>query len=297
MSRSAHTLLAESQSWSAGADPYRPGFVLDVDDLDAYLLGIRGQDAAAEPLYENARQTAVEALNRYDPALKGQGENYLTRLDQEQIIDSVQIALGASKVRQRRAQEGEVDIREALLRILKRDGKDHDQTGAALSSLGFAMLGEGRYEDAESLTRAALDIYHAVGLRDETPRVVATLQQLAQSLEGEKKTDEAQKIDDQIDGLVALWDPAPREAVMNETPRLKRLIVSGQAVQAADLAGRKLERERARSGDDSQATAVVRGYLASALAKSGAAPRRWPTSRPRSRSSPRPAGRRTATTV
>jgi CHAT domain-containing protein len=269
LSRSAHALLAESQSWSAAADPYRPGYVVNVDNIDAYLLGIRNRYPEAEGLYENARETSVEALNRYDPALKGQGENYLTRLDQEQLIDSMQVAVGAAKVELGRAQEGEIDIREALLRILKRDGRDHDRAGAALSSLGFAMLGEGRYEDAENLTRAALEIYRAVGLRDETPRVVGNLQQLAQSLEGEKKTDEAQTIYDQIDGLVAQWDPAPREAVMNETPRLKKLIASGKAAEAAELAGRKLERERARSGDDSQATAVVRGYLASALAKSG----------------------------
>ena len=103
------------------------------------------------------------------------------------------------KVEEGRAPEGEVDIREALLRVLKRNGKYHELTGRTVSALGAALLGEGRYEDAERLTRATLDIYHHLGFRDDSPRVVSNLQQLAQSLEGRKKTDAAQAIDDQID--------------------------------------------------------------------------------------------------
>jgi CHAT domain-containing protein len=269
LSRSGHALLAETQSWSAKSDPFRPGYRLAVDDLDATLQQIRNQYGEAERLFEDAAQAASGALARYDPALASQGENYPTREDHEQAVDGFQVSAGAMKVQLGRAQDGEVDIREGLLGILKRNGKNNERTGAAVSTLGFAMLGEGRYEDAERLIRATLAIYRTVGLRDETPRVVGNLQQLAQSLEGEKKADEAQTIYDQIDRLVAGWDPVPREAVMNETPRLKRLIETGKADEAVELATRKLARERARSGDDSQATAVVRGYLASALAKSG----------------------------
>jgi CHAT domain-containing protein len=92
---------------------------------------------------------------------------------------------------------------------------------------------------------------------------------LARILDARNLPGEAQAIYDQIDRLVAGWVPARREAVVNETPRLKQLIASGKASEAVELAKKKLERERARSGDNSTATAVVRGYLASALAKAG----------------------------
>ena len=269
LDREIRALLAESRSWTVNVEPFRAQYQEDVDDLDANLDVIRNRYADAEAVYVRAGQLAAAALDRYDPALQSEGENFPTRQDYVSGIDRFQVAVGAMKVEEGRAQEGEVDIREALLRVLKRDGKYHEQTGRTVSALGSAMLGEGRYEDAERLTRATLDIYRNLGFRDDARRVVGNLQQLAQSLEGQKKTDEAQTIDDQIERLVAGWDPVPREAVMNETPRLKKLIVTGKAAEAAELAARKLERERARSGDDSQATAVVRGYLASALAKSG----------------------------
>jgi len=269
LDREIRALLAESQTWSVNNEPFRPIYQEEADSLDGYLHVIRNQYAEAERLFSHARQAGQDALDRYDPAVQSEGENYPTRQDYLSGIDGYQIAVGSMKVEEGRAPEGEIDIREALLRVLKRDGKFHEQTGRAVSALGTAMLGEGRYEDAERLTRATLDIYHHLGFRDDSPRVVGNLQQLAQSLEGQKKTGEAQTIEDQIDRLVAGWDPVPREAVMNETPRLKKLIATGKAAEAAELATRKLERERARSGDDSQATAVVRGYLASALAKSG----------------------------
>jgi hypothetical protein len=173
------------------------------------------------------------------------------------------------KVQQGRALEGEVDIREALLRRLQRDGKYHWTTGVAVAALATAIMGQGRYVEAERLSHAALDIFRSVGFPDDAPRVVGNLQRLARILDARNLPSEAQAIYDQIDGLVAGWEPARREVVINETPRLKQLIATGKASQAVELAKKKLERERARSGDNSPATAVVRRFLASALAKAG----------------------------
>jgi CHAT domain-containing protein len=172
-------------------------------------------------------------------------------------------------VLQGRALEGEVDARQVLLHRLQRIGKYHEETGIAVAALAQALSGEGRNEDAEKLTRAALEIYHSVGLPDDSGRIVFNLQRLAHILDDRNQPDQAQKIYDQIDRLVAGWEPARREPVVNEAPRIKQLIATGRAAAAVDLASRKLDRERARSGDNSTATAVVRGYLASALAKAG----------------------------
>ena len=269
LDRNLHALLAESQSWSASSDPSRGTYQAAVIHLDGYLREVRNQFADAEATYRHGREAQAESLDRYEEAAKLGGKDFPFREQYERGLDFFQLAEGRMKVQQGRAQEGEVDVREVLLRRLQRVGKYHEETGQAVSYLAAALMGEGRYEDAERLTRATLEIYHAIGFHDDELRVVFNLQQLAQILDARNLPDQAQAIYDQVDRLVAGWEPGRREAFVNETPRIKLLIGTGKAAEAVELASRKLARERARSGDNSEATAVVRGYLASALAKAG----------------------------
>ena len=264
-----HSLLAASRTWSAGYDPFRAIFQAEVDRIDAHLRESRNQFVEAEAIYHHAGDAMRAALDRYDEAVKIEGKNFAFRDDLERPVDEFQISQGLMKIQQGRAVEAEVDIRGALLRRLQRLGKYHEETGLAVSRLALAMMAQGRYDDADRLTRAALDIYRTVGFREDTPRFVFNLQQLAQILDARNLPDQAQAIYDRIDRLVANWEPTRREAAVNETPRIKLLIGTGKTAEAVQLATKKLERERARSGDNSPSTAVVRGYLASALAKAG----------------------------
>jgi CHAT domain-containing protein/tetratricopeptide (TPR) repeat protein len=268
--RNIHGLLVQSRSWAAATtDPFRPGYQSSVDDVDGYLYELKSRYAEAEAVYGHGRQAQTESLSHYDEQVNLEGVDYPPREELERFVDVFQLNEARMKVLQGRALEGEVDAREVLLRRLQRLGKYHEETGAAVAVLAQALEGEGRDEDAEKLTQAALDIFRSVGLPDDSARIIGNLQRLAHILDDRNLPDEAQKIYDQIDRLVAGWDPARREAVVNEAPRLKQLIRTGRAGAAVDLASRKLDRERARSGDNSPATAVVRGYLASALAKAG----------------------------
>ncbi len=268
--RNIHGLLAQSRSWAAATtDAFRSGYQSSVDDLDGYLHELKSQYAEAEAVYRHGRQAQIDSLNHYDEQIGLEGGDFPSREEFERFMDTFQLNEARMKVEQGRALEGEVDAREVLLRRLQRLGKDNEATGIAVAVLAQALDGEGRGEDAEKLTRAALDIYRGTGLPDDSARVIANLQRLAHILDDRNQPDQAQKIYDQIDRLVAGWEPARREAVVNEAPRIKQLIATGRAAAAVDLASRKLDRERARSGDNSPATAVVRGYLASALAKAG----------------------------
>jgi CHAT domain-containing protein len=270
ISRTLHGLLAESRAWSAASDVFRPQYQANVDDIDAYLQELRNRFSDAETSYGRARNGMQALLDRYDEAVASQGNNLL-REDIERAVDAYQLGVGRMKVEQGRAVEGEVDIREVLLRRLERLGKYHEETGTAVYALAGAMMGEGRYEEAEKLIRAVLDIYQNIGFRDDIARVVTNLQRLAQILDALNRPKEAEALYDRIDSLVAGWEPSLREQAMLETPRIKQLIGTGKAADAVELATRKLARERARSGDNSSTTAVVRGYLASALAKAGRA--------------------------
>jgi CHAT domain-containing protein len=268
--RNIHGLLTQSRSWAAATtDPFRPGYQASVDDLDGYLYELRSQYAEAEAAYRHGRQAQIDALSSYDEQVKLEGGNYPPREELERFADASQLNEARMKVQQGRALEGEVDAREILLHRLQRLGKYHEETGIAVAVLAQALEGEGRSEEAEQLTRAVLDIYHTVGMPEDAARIVGNLQRLAHILDDRNLPDQAQPIYDRIDRLVAGWSPARREAVVNETPRIKQLIATGRAGAAVDLASRKLERERARSGESSPATAVVRGYLACALAKAG----------------------------
>jgi CHAT domain-containing protein len=268
--RNIHGLLVQSRSWQAAStDPFRAGYQSSVDDVDGYLYELKSRYAEAEAVYHHGREAQIDALNRYDEQVKVEGGDFPPREEFERFIDSFQLNEARMKVLEGRALEGEVDAREVLLRRLQRLGKYHEETGLAVAVLSQALDGEGRNEDAEKLTRATLDIYRSVGLPDDAARVIGNMQHLAHILDDRNQPDQAQKIYDQIDRLVAGWDAPRREAVVNETPRIKQLIATGRAAAAVDLASRKLDRERARSGDNSPATAVVRGYLASALAKAG----------------------------
>jgi CHAT domain-containing protein len=269
LARNLHALLAESQSWPASNDPYRATYQAEVVRVDGYLRELRNQFADAQAIYQRGREAQAESLERYEEAAKLGGKDFPFREDYERGLEFFQLAEGRMKVQQGRAQEGEVDVREVLLRRLQRVGKYHEETGQAVSALAVAMMGEGRYEDAERLTRATLEIYRTIGFHDDVLRVVFNLQQLGQILEARNLPDQAQAIYDQVDRLVAGWELARRESFVNETPRIKLLIATGKAAVAVELASRKLARERARSGENSEATAVVRGYLASALAKAG----------------------------
>jgi CHAT domain-containing protein/tetratricopeptide (TPR) repeat protein len=269
LDRSLHGLLAESRSWSGpDVEPFRSQYQSSADDIDGYLLELRNRYAEAEAIYRRARQEIQGLLDHYAEAVASQGAN-LPREDIERTVDAYQLLEGRMKVEQGRAVEGEVDIREVLIRRLQRLGKYHEETGTAVYALAGAMIGEGRYEDAEKLVRAVLEILQTIGFRDDTARVVANLQRLAQILDALNRPKEAEALYDRIDSLVAGWEPSLREQAMLETTRIKQLISAGKAAEAVALATRKLARERARSGDNSQTTAVARGYLASALAKAG----------------------------
>jgi CHAT domain-containing protein/tetratricopeptide (TPR) repeat protein len=269
LDRTVHALLAESRAWSeADVGPFRYQYQADVDDSDGYLLQLRNRYAEAEAAYHRARGQMQDLLDRSNEAVNHEGINFPVE-DVQRAVENYQLAEARMKVQGGRPLEGEVDIREVLLRRLQRLGKYHEETGIAVSSLSSALIGEGRYDDAERMVRVVLDIYKTVGFRDDIPRVVFNLQLLAQVLDARNQTSQAQEVYDRIDALVAGWEPSRREVVQLEVPRLKQLIATGRAAEAVALASKKLERERARSGDNSPATAVVRGYLASALAKAG----------------------------
>src|SRR5215472_16105003 len=132
--RTLHALLAESRSWGAAADPFRTQFQANTDDIDGYLLELKNRYADAEALYRRSRVGMQTLVDRYDDAIRVEGVNLL-REDIERSVDNYQLLQARMKIEQGRAVEGEVDIREVLLRRLQRLGKYHEETAAAVYGL------------------------------------------------------------------------------------------------------------------------------------------------------------------
>jgi CHAT domain-containing protein/tetratricopeptide (TPR) repeat protein len=266
--RSMRGLLAESQGWP-NVDVFRPQFVSNVHMAEGYLLEQRGRHAEAEAIYRASATEMQDALARYEAALKSQGKFFPFRQEYETAIDFLKFSEARSKIVQGRSAEAEIDVREMLLRRLQRLGRNHEDVGAAVSALASVMIAEGRLDEAERLTRISSEIFAAAGFPSDSPRAVANQQLLAQVLDLLHRPDESAKVYDGIDRATAKWLPAMREAAVNETSRIVLLVNTGKTDEAIALATQKRDRERARSGEGSVASGVIRGYLGAALAKAG----------------------------
>jgi tetratricopeptide (TPR) repeat protein len=89
----------------------------------------------------------------------------------QQILNTAARDLaGAARVkaRQGRLSEAEADARRALLDILKAVGKYHPATASFVVGLAAVLVEQGRYPEAEQLTREALGIQRALGVGDDT---------------------------------------------------------------------------------------------------------------------------------
>ena len=82
----------------------------------------------------------------------------------EQAIDVVIAAQGRMKARQGRIAEGEADVRRALLSRLKATGKYNLSTARYIGYLANLLVEQGRFAEAEQLTRTQLEIQQTLGV-------------------------------------------------------------------------------------------------------------------------------------
>ena len=94
-------------------------------------------------------------------------ENAPTRSTILQSIDAAIAGQARMKARLGRLAEAEVDARRALLSRLQNTGKYNSGTARYVMNLADILVEEGRYEEAEQLTRVAVDINRTVGLADD----------------------------------------------------------------------------------------------------------------------------------
>jgi CHAT domain-containing protein len=251
-------------NWRKSYEIYGRAWEADADEGKALILEARGQYKEAEAALvrgEAFRRAQIQDLPRYDfPPPR------------EQVIHAAardRAALARVKARQGRLSEAEADARRALLEVLNTRGKYHPVTVGFINGLTMVLVEQGRYPEAEQLTRAALDIQRTLGIGDDTQTGAMLLSQLGGILNLQRKLREAAAVYAELDKAIANWEPQRREEVQLKGARIYSLYATGQIAEGLAAAQALLAREIKRVGDKHFDTAAARGVLAVGYMRSG----------------------------
>jgi len=250
--------------WRDNYQKFGQNWEAEVEFNRAVVFEARGQFREAEASYhimEQRKRAGMQAVLAL--------ENAPTRSTILQSIDAAVAGQARMKARLGRLAEAEVDSRRALLSRLQDTGKYNSTTARYVMNLADILVEEGRYEEAEQLTRVAVDINRTVGLADDSQATVTPLAHLAGILRLERKNEEANTIFNQIDAAVAKWDPQRRQAFELNPSRILSLYTSGQVDAGIAAAEQLVKRQVQRVGENHFDAASAHGTLAIGLMRAG----------------------------
>ncbi len=165
--------------------------------------------------------------------------------------------------------EAEGVAREALSRMLRRVGRYHAQTGAALRILTSIVYRQGRYRDAEKLAAATIDVYQKSEADELSQFLIATRGLLGSALAGQELWPRAlAEFERNADSIRKDSSLAGRYRLGNMDWGLA-LIKTHQATKAVAMLDALTKSNSERLGEAADVTAQTRGVLAVALAASG----------------------------
>jgi CHAT domain-containing protein/tetratricopeptide (TPR) repeat protein len=232
----------------------------EVKTGEAALDEAHGRYSDAEVAYARAHELRLESI-----ALRDTFPAPPPKAQLQYSADDLLASLGRAKARQGRMAEGEIDVRRALLNRLETTGKYQVQTAKFLGYLANLLIEQGRYAEAEQLTRNQIDIFSSLGVAKDAQFVATALSQLASVLTLQGRWDAAIATYKQLDAAVRDWDATRRDAVSLNTGHIAALYKSGDMTGGIDAAERFLALQNVRFGDQHFQTALARGMLASGL--------------------------------
>jgi CHAT domain-containing protein len=267
--RKSMTMLQEARTsglpgWRTNYNIKGRSWESDVESTRAIVLEARGQFREAEAAYAKGREFRLASIPDMIAIPHGPPESQLRG-----ALDADLLNVGRMKAKQGRLAEAEVDVRSALQSRLKAQGKYNPQTTGYVRGLANILVEEGRYEEAEKLTRTALDINRTLNIGDDTQNSAQTLAQLGAILTFQRKLREAAAVYTELDKAIAKWEPGRREVLELNGSRIAAMFASGQTQAGLDAAQALLKREIARVGEKHFDTASARGILAAGLMRAG----------------------------
>ena len=251
-------------NWRKAYAVYGNSWESDADAARALIFEARGQYREAEAAYQRAESFRRASLKNLD--------DFDYPPPPEQVLhaaDSSLLSIARAKAKQGRLSEAEADARRALLGVLKNQGKYNPQTPKFIVGLAGILVEQGRYENAEKLTRSALDIQRTLGIGDDTPASANILSQLGGVLTLQRKSKEAVEAYAQLDKAIAKWEPQRRDVFLLNGSRIAALYASGQIEAGISAAQELVKRQTTRTGENHFDTASARGTLAIGYARAG----------------------------
>lgn len=236
----------------------------DVEGIRALVFEARGQFREAEAAYAKAREWKLAWMTDAKATEHAPPEGQIRGAANGDLLN-----IGRMKAKQDRLAEAEVDVRNALQSQLKAVGKYNPRTTQFVMGLANILIEEGRYEEAEKLTRTALDISRALNIGDDAQSSAQMLAQLGAILTFQRKLDEAASVYAELDKAIAKWEPRRREVLELNGSRINAMFASGQIQAGLEAAQALLKREIARVGEKHFDTASARGILAVGLMRVG----------------------------
>ena len=247
---------------TAGIDNLPPvmktNFQAVQEDSRARLLEARGLYREAELAYlksSELNQNVLDNLSHW-PGNRPPAEGYITSRD------SAFSSTGLNQARQGRFVEAEINVRRALMGEIQAFGRYGGITPNMIGNLSYVVMQQGRYKDAERLSRIQVQTYIDLGNAPDSATIVRSNVNLAHILVLQQNWDEAASLYRILEKSVAGWDAKRSAAVLQNSDRISILYRSGRVDEGIAAAQAVVERKTATFGNDHLETAFARGQLA-----------------------------------
>ena len=263
--RQSRSLIQEARGWSTYAGYRGAMWNADIETAAARLFEARGQFREAEASHRRAegfRREALRLVHTYESLPPAPDAL-------QQLIDNTIALQGLMKARQGRTAEGEADVRRALLSRLGATGQYNLRTANYIGYLANLLIEQGRFSEAEQLTRAQLGILRALEVAKDSDNMAVALNQLGSILNLAGRWEEAASIYGELDEATTGWPPSRKEGLTLSINQIVMLYNTNNLEFGLAAAERLLVRSRSRFGDQHVDTALARGMLAIGLARSG----------------------------
>jgi CHAT domain-containing protein/tetratricopeptide (TPR) repeat protein len=262
--RKAEALLEEARSWPSYRGYFRLIWEGEVETARAGFYEARGQFAQAESALRQAESLRREAvlLPEWPPTVP---PRYII----ERVADIMLAALGRVKAQQGRMAEGEADVRRALLNQLKTFGKYNLLTQKLIWIFANLLLEQGRYIEAEKLTRTQIEVLQALGIPSDSQQLAKMWNALAANLTLQERWQDAAQVYAELDAATRLWEPERKSSLNLSTARIDAFYNTGDLSAGIAMAERLLLQQASLFGEQHLETALARGMLAVGLARAG----------------------------
>lgn len=181
-------------------------------------------------------------------------------------LDYYIAGLGLAKLEQGRMSEAEVDVRQALLSTLRRQGKYSQPTAKIAIDLARVILGQGRYDEAEKLARTAIEILHELGFDDDTPQSLQARRIVADVETMQRRWTDASRDYETLVAATQSWSAGRARMLRSSPGRILALARVGQGEKAAEIAATAARARIQQVGEKHYDAAEARGILGIALA-------------------------------